>query len=89
MIKILLRFALIAFYRVDIELEPFKPNDIWSKTTRRLTELAAAKSAHLFTDLRKYEARATPPPNDFLEKYNNYIKPIAKYIIHGQINATP
>ena len=88
-IQILWRFALIAFYRVDIELEPFKPNDIWSNTIRRFTELAAAKSAHLLIDLRRYEARATPPPDDFLEKYNNYIKPIAKYTIQGKINATP
>ncbi len=35
------------------------------------------------------DARATPPPYDFLEKYNNYIKPIAKYKIQCEINATP
>ena len=45
-IQILRRFALIAFYRVDIELELLKPNNIWSNTIRRFTELAAAKSAH-------------------------------------------
>ncbi len=53
--------------------------------SRRLTEPAAARSAHLLTDLRKYET-----PDDFLEKYNNYIKPMAKYTIQGgKINATP
>ena len=67
-IQILWRFALIAFYRVDIELEPFKPNDIWSNTIRRFTELTAAKCAHLLSDRRRNEARATPPPDDFLEK---------------------
>jgi hypothetical protein len=60
------RLAVIAFYRVDIELEPFKPNDMWSNTIRRFTELAAAKSAHLSTDLRRYKAPAAPPPDDFL-----------------------
>jgi hypothetical protein len=50
-IKILWRFALITFYRVDIELEPFKPNKIWSNTIRRFTELAAFKNAHRLTEL--------------------------------------
>ncbi len=37
----------------------------------------------------KIRSTCHPPPDDFLEKYNNYIKPIAKYTIQGKINATP
>jgi hypothetical protein len=53
------------------------------------TELAAANSAHLLTDMEKCEARAAPPPDDFLLKYKKYIKPTTEHTIQGEINATP
>ena len=92
--QILWIFALIDFYRVDIKLEPFKPNDIWSNTeyTSKVVSLNSQRSGSECAPYHrpaKIQSTGSPtPPDDFLEKYNNYLKPIAEYTIQGKINAT-
>jgi hypothetical protein len=84
------RFALIAFYRVDIELEPYKPNENRTNEIQRFTELAAAKSVRSFSQICEDTKHEHPTTRRLpREVCYNYIQPIAKYTIQGKIKQHP